>query len=135
MGDTEKKSQDFFFLKTRFGNSWSGSYYALFLGSLGLEILSDIRHCVYCVLAKIWVLDSSHKILNKFFIHHCQSWKEASFVCETVWFFSKVNTHPFDVKFVAFCSKFSLDSYVEFQEKNYFGEIFLKFCEKTNAFL
>ena len=39
-----------------------------------------------------------------------------------------MNTHPFDVKLTAFCSKFSGDSYVEFQEKNYFGRIFQKFC-------
>ena len=32
-----------------------------------------------------------------------RGWKEGSFVCETVWFFSWVNTHPFDLKFVAFC--------------------------------
>ena len=30
------------------------------------------------------------------------------------YFFSKVNTHPFDLKFVAFFPKFSQDSYVEF---------------------
>jgi len=55
-------------------------------------------------------------------------WKEGSFVCETVWFFLWVNTHPFDCKFVVFCPKLSGDSYVDFQEKNYFGTIFQKFC-------
>jgi len=39
-------------------------------------------------------------------------------------FFSKVNTHPFDVKFVAFCPKFSPDSYVEFKEKIISGQFF-----------
>ena len=34
---------------------------------------------------------------------------------ETVWFFSCVNIHQFDLKFVAFCPEFSGDSYVEFQ--------------------
>ena len=45
-------------------------------------------------------------------------------MCETVWFFSWANTHPFDLKFVAFCPKFSGDSYVEFQEN--FSEILCK---------
>jgi len=42
---------------------------------------------MYWVLTVVWVPDSSHKIGNKFFIRHCQCWKEGSFVCETVWFF------------------------------------------------
>jgi len=66
------------------------------------------------------------------FIHHWQSWKEGLFVCETVWFFSYVNTHPFLVKFVTFCPKFSRDSYVEFQNKTIFGEFFINFV-KTKA--
>jgi len=117
-----------FFRKTSFVHSRSGTYYALLLEYFGLKILSDVCHCVYWVLAEIWALDSSHKIVNKFFIHHCQGWKEGSFVCETVWFFSWVNTHPFELKFFAFSPKFSGDSYVEFQEKNYFWRIFQKFC-------
>jgi len=47
------------------------------------------------------------------------------FIC--VWnclIFSWVNTHPFDLQFVVFCSKFSRDSYVEFQEKTISGEFF-----------
>ena len=39
-------------------------------------------------------------------------------------FFFYVNTHPFDVKFVVFCPKFSPDSYVEFQEKIIPGQFF-----------
>ena len=39
--------------------------------------------------------------------------------------FSSVNTHPFDLKFVAFGPKFSGDSYVGFQEK-LFRENFLE---------
>jgi len=50
-------------------------------------------------------------------------------VCETVWFFSWVNTHPFDLKFVAFCPKFSGDSWVEFQEKTIPGEFFRNFVQ------
>jgi len=43
-----------------------------------------------------------------------------------------VNTQPFDPKFVAICSKFSLDSYVEFQEKIIYGEYY-EFLLKTKA--
>jgi len=82
------------------------------------------------MLAEIGAPDSSHKIGYKFFIDHCQDRKEGSFVCEIVWFVSWVNTYLFDLKFVAFCPKFSGDSYVEIQEKNYFGRIFLKFLRK-----
>jgi len=42
-------------------------------------------------------------------------------------FFLWVNTHPFDLKFVAFCPEFSGDSYVEFQEKTILGEFFRNF--------
>ena len=40
-----------------------------------------------------------------------------------------MNTHPFDLKFVAFCPKLSGDSYVEFQKKVFwenFSEILCK---------
>ena len=84
-------------------------------------------------MAEVWGPVSSHKIDNKFFIDHCQIWNETSFLCETVWFFSWANTHPFDLKFVAFCPKFSGDSYVKFQEKNYFGRIFWKFCANQSS--
>jgi len=47
-GDIGKKSENIFFLqKTGFVHSRCGSYYALFLGSFGLKILPDIRHCLY----------------------------------------------------------------------------------------
>ena len=71
--------------------------------------------------------DSSHKIGNKYFIDHWQGWKEGSFVCETVWFFSWVNTHSFDWKFVAFYTKFSGDSYLLFQEITSSREFLKKF--------
>ena len=45
-------------------------------------------------------------------------------LCENVWFFSWVNTYPFDLKFVAFFPEFSADSYVEFQEKIISWEFF-----------
>jgi len=49
-------------------------------------------------------------------------------------FFSWVNTHPFDLKFVAFRPKFSADSWVECQEKTIPGELFRNFVQ-TKAIL
>ena len=77
----------------------------------------------------IWALDCSHKNGNNFFIHHCQDWEEGSFVYETVWFFSWVNTHPFDLKFVEFCPKLYADSYVDFQENTISGQFFRNFVQ------
>ena len=99
-----------------------------------MKFLPDVRHCVYWVLAEIWAPDSSDKIGNKFFIHHCWGGKEGSFACETVSSFSWANTRPFDLKFVAFCHKFSGDSYVQFQEKSISGEFFRNFVQ-TKAIL
>ena len=48
-------------------------------------------------------------------------------MCETIEFFSWVNTHPLDLKFVAFCPKFSRHSYVEFREKTILGEFLRNF--------
>jgi len=47
-------------------------------------------------------------------------------VCETVWYFTWVNTHPFDLKFVAFCPKFS-GFLRAISGKNYSGRYFQKF--------
>ena len=55
-------------------------------------------------------------------------------MCETVSFFSWVNTHSFDLKFVVFCPKFRGDSYVEFQVKTISGEFFRNFVQ-TKAIL
>ena len=55
-------------------------------------------------------------------------------MCETVWFFSWVNTHPCDLKFVAFCPIFSGHCYVEFQAKNISWEFFRHFFQ-TKAIL
>ena len=49
-------------------------------------------------------------------------------------FFSWVNTHTFDLKPVAFCPKFSVDSHAEFQEKTIPGE-FLRNFVQTKAIL
>jgi len=75
------------FRKTSFVHTRSGNYFALLLGYFCLKFLPDVRYCVCWVLAEIWAPNSSHKIGNKYFIHHFQGWKEGSFVCETVWFF------------------------------------------------
>jgi len=122
-----RKARTFCFRKTSFVHSRFGTWYALLLGHSGLKVLPDVRHYVYWVLAEIWAPDLSQKIGNKKKFHHCHGWKEVSFVCETVWFFSWANTRPFDLKFVAFCPKFSEDSYVEFQEKTISGEFFINF--------
>jgi len=45
-----------------------------------------------------------------------------------------VNTHPFDLKFVAFYPKLSEDSYVEFQQKTISEEFFRNFVQ-TKAIL
>jgi len=119
----------FCFRKTSFVHPRSGTYYILLFGYFGLKFLSDIPHRVYWVLAEIWASDSSHMIGNKFFIHHCQDWTEGSFVCETVWFFSWANTHPFDLKFVVFCPKFMEILTWNFREKLFpdnFSEILCK---------
>jgi len=119
----------FCFPKTNFFHSRFWTYYALLLEYFGRIFLPDVLHCVYSLLTKIWAPDSFQDIGNKFFIDHCQGWKETSFVCGTVWFFSWVNTHPFDLKFVAFCPKFSEDSYMEFQEQTISGEFFRNFVQ------
>jgi len=128
------KARTFCFRKTSLVHPRSGTSYALQLRCFGLKFLPDVLYHVYWVLATISAPYSSHKIGNKFFIHHCQDGKEGSFVCETVWFFSWANTHPFDVKFVAFYPKFSGDSYVEFQDKTISGEFFINFVQ-TKAML
>jgi len=82
-----RKPRTFYFRKTGFVHSRSGTYCASLLSYFAMKFLPDIRHCVCWVLAEIWAPDSSHKIRNKFFIHHCPGWKEGSFACESVWFF------------------------------------------------
>ena len=124
----------FCFRKISFVHSRPGTYYALLLGNFGLKFLLDVRHCVYWILAEIWAPDSSHETIKKNFIHQCQSLEEGSCVCETVWFLLWVNTHPCDLKFVAFCPKCIRDSYVEFQEKTISREFFRNFVQ-TKAIL
>ena len=40
-----------------------------------------------------------------------------------------MNTHPFELKFVAFCPEFSVDSYVELREKTISREFFRNFMQ------
>ena len=127
--DTGRKSQDVLFSENRFCSLSVWDLLRLTPCVFGLKFLPNIRHCVYWVLAEVWAPDSSHRIGNNFFFRHCQGWKEGSFVCETVWFFSWVITHPFDLKFVAFCPKFSGDSWEEFQDKTIPREFFRNFVK------
>ena len=55
-------------------------------------------------------------------------------LCAKLFHFFRGRTHPFDLKFVAFCPKFSGDSYVGFQEKSISGEFVENFV-KTKAIL
>jgi len=58
---------------------------------LGILVWNSYRTLVI-VSTEFWLRFesqiSSHRICNKFFIHHCHCWKDDSFVCETVWFLS-----------------------------------------------
>ena len=72
--------------KTSFPKTKRPEFSSLYL-HFGLKFLPEVRHCVCWVLAEIWAPVSSHKIDNKFFIHHCQGWREGSFVCKLFDFF------------------------------------------------
>ena len=130
---TEKESQDVLFSENQFCSFSVWDLLRLLLWYFCLKYLPNIRHCVFWVLLKNWASESSQKIGNKF-DHYCQGWKKGSFVCETVWFFSWLNTHLFDLKFLAFNPKFSGDSYMEFQEKIVSGAFFRNFVQ-TKAIL
>jgi len=85
--DTGRKTRTFCFWKTCFVHSLSGTYHALLLGYFGLKFLPDVRHCVCWVLAEIWVSDSSHKMGNKFFNHHCQGERKVRLCAKLLDFF------------------------------------------------
>jgi len=129
-----KKSQDVLFSQNQFCSLLVWDLLRLTPWVFWCEILRNVRHYVYCVLADIWAPDSSHKLGNKYFIDHCQGLKEGSFVCETVWFFSWVNTHPFDLKFFAFVPN-SGDILTWNSRKKLFWGNFLEIFVQTNAFL
>jgi len=109
-----KKSQDVLFSENKF---------------CSLSVWDSLCLTPWVFWYEIFTRRSSNETVNKFFIHHWQGWEEGSFGCETVWFLSWVNTHSFDLKFVAFCSKFNGDSYVQFQEKTISGEFFRNFVQ------
>jgi len=119
----------FCFWKTCFCHSRSGTYYALFLEYSGLKFLPHVCHCVYWVLGEIWAPNSSHKIENNFLFITVMAIRKVRLCVKLFDFFSWVNTHPFDLKFVAFCPKFSGDPYMEFQEKTISGKIFINFVQ------
>ena len=85
-----RKTRTFGFRKTSFVHSQSGTYYSLLLGYFGLKFLSDICHCGHWVLSEIWALTSSHKICNRFFIHHCQGWKNVRLCVKLFDFFPRI---------------------------------------------
>ena len=117
----------FFFWRTGFVHSRSGTYCALLFGYFGMKFLPDIRNCVYWVLAEIWAPDSSHKIRNKFFIHHCRAERKVrscvklfdSFLGEysSVW-----------PEICHFLSQIQWTLLRGISGKNHFGRIFQKFC-------
>jgi len=82
--ETGKKTQHVLFSENRFCSLSVWDSLRLTPWVFWSEIFTRHSHCVYWVLAEVWAPDSSHKIGNKFFIRHCQGWKEGSFVCETV---------------------------------------------------
>jgi len=59
-----------------------------------------------------------------FFFITARAERKVHLCLKLIGFFSQANTHPFDLKFVAFSPKFSQDSYVKFQEKTTSGEFF-----------
>ena len=125
--------------KRRYGeeNQWCFVFGKPFLFTLGLGLTApyslgvlarNFYQTFVTVSTDFWLRFEPQirptRLAINFFINHCQSWKEGSYVCETVWIFLWVNTHPIDLKFVAFWTKFSGDSYVEFQEKTISVEFF-----------
>jgi len=77
------------------------------------------RRSSLCLLsfAEIWASDSSHKTGIKLFIFTARAERKVRLCVKLFVFFSWVNTHMFDLKFVAFCPKFIGDSYVELRKK------------------
>ena len=90
------------------------------------------RHSSLCVLSFGWDLtpDSSHKIFNTFFIHHCQGLK-GRFVCVwncLIFFLGEYSSIWREICRVL--SQIQSRFLRGISGKNYSGTIFLKFCEK-----
>jgi len=78
-------------------------------------------------LAEIWVPELSHKIDNKFFIHHYQGWKEGWFVWNCLIFF--VGEYSFVwPEICRVLTQIQKRFWRGISGKNYFGRIFQKFC-------
>jgi len=116
------------FLENQFCSLSVWDFYALILGYFALKFLPDIRHCLYWVLVEIWASDLSHKIHNKFFIHHSQGWNEGLFVCETFWFFFVGEYSSVLPEICRILSQIQLRFLRDISGKKYFGRIFQKFC-------
>jgi len=80
------------------------------------------------VSIEFWVPNSSHKICNNTFIHHCQGWVEGSFVCETVLIFFLGEYSSVWPEIFRVLSQIQSRFVPRISEKNYFGIIFQKFC-------
>jgi len=127
--DTGKKIQDVLFSENRFCSLSVRDILPLTPWVFWYEIFT--RHSSLCLLSFGWCLSPR-------FVP--QDWQEIFYssvpglkgknVC--VWnclIFLWVNTHTFDLKFVAFCPRFSRDSWVEFQDKTIPGEFFSNFVQ------
>ena len=100
------------------------------LGILVWNFVPHIDHCVYWVLAVIWDPNSSHRICNKFFIHHCQAEKEGSFVFETVLIFFLSEYSSVWPKICCVLSQIQSRFLRKISGKIYYGRIFQKFWWK-----
>jgi len=124
----------FCFCKTSFVHSRSGTYYAFLLGYFGLKLLSNIGHYVYWILDEIWAPYSFHKIFNKNFYTSLLGQKGRFFCVWNCMIFFLGEYSFVSTEICSVLSKFSLDSYTEFQEKTIAGEFLWNFVQ-TKAIL
>jgi len=123
----------FCFQKSSLVHSRSRTYNTFLLGYFGMNFLLYIRHFVYCVLADIWVPNSSHKICNIFF---CSSllglkWR---FVCAwncLIFFLGEYSSVWPEICRVL--SQIQSRFLRGISGKNYFRRIFQKFCANQGS--
>jgi len=125
--DTGKKSQDVLLSENWFCSLSVWDLLRLTPWVFWSEIFT--RHSSLCLLSFGWgwAPDSFHKIGNKFFIRHCQGWKEGSFVCETVIFFVGEYSSVWP-EICRVLSQIQWRFLGGISGKNYSGIIFQKFC-------
>jgi len=92
-----------------------------------MKFLPDVPYCLYWVVAEIKPSISSHKICNKFFIDHCQRWKEGPCMCETVFFFFVTEFSSVLAEICRVWSRILLGFLHRISTRNYFGKKFQKF--------